>query len=239
VLWLIWFKVSVLKLAAIERRSTVEQVVERIADVIREKKLSAGTRLPGEHELVQQLQVSRPVLREALSRLHSLGLVDIQRGKGTFVGDRQSLGNCVRLLQSALTISPHELRAYAEMRTAIEVQAVRQAAVNATDKDVRFLANLLKQLDDDELAYPIALEIDFQFHRKLIDMSGNPLMQNTMEVIHGFVLAQMARTTPSPRENQFGRRLHKAILRAVREHNPESAEKAMRTHMEAVLSRLD
>ena len=56
-----------MQLEAIERRSTVDLVVDRIAGVIKEQKLAAGSRLPGEHELVEQLQVSRPVPREALA----------------------------------------------------------------------------------------------------------------------------------------------------------------------------
>jgi GntR family transcriptional repressor for pyruvate dehydrogenase complex len=224
---------------AIARHTTADLVVERIAHVIKERKLSAGQRLPGEHELVEQLKVSRPVLREALARLQNMGLVDIQRGRGTFVGSATSLANCVRLLRSAVTISPQELRSYAELRSAIEVQAARQAAERATDEDVAELSQLLKRLDDDELPYAEALELDFQFHRKLLELAGNPLMQNMMEVIYEFVLTQMARTTPSPRDNQFGRRLHKAILSAVRNHDPDAAAKAMQQHMQAVLKRLD
>lgn len=228
-----------MRLAAIDRRNTVDLVVERIADVIQSQKLEAGSRLPGEHQLVEQLKVSRPVLREALARLHSMGLVDIQRGRGTFVGSRESLANCVRLLRSAVTISPKEMRSYAELRSAIEVQAVRQAAENATQSDIAELDSYLAMLDDESLAYPKALEIDFRFHRKLLEMSRNPLMVNMMEVIYEFVLAQMVRTTPSQKDNQLGRRLHKAILKAIRECDPDGAEKAMRQHMQAVLIRLD
>ena len=194
-----------MQIEAIARQTTADLVVERIAQVIRERKLSAGERLPGEHELVEQLRVSRPVLREALARLQSMGLIDIQRGRGTFVGSATSLANCVRLLRSAVTISPQELRSYAELRSAIEVQAVRQAAERATDADIAELAAFVRRLDDDDLPYPEALELDFQFHRKVLEVAGNPLMQNLMEVIYEFVLTQMARTTPSPRDIQLGR----------------------------------
>ena len=88
------------------------------------------------------------------------------------------------------------------------------------------------------MPYAEALELDFAFHRKLIDIAGNPLMQNMIEVIYEFVLTQMVRTTPSQRENALGRKLHKAILRAVREHNPDAAADAMQQHMQAVLDRL-
>ncbi len=230
---------SGMQIEAIIRHTTADLVVERIAHVIKARKLSAGERLPGEHELVEQLKVSRPVLREALARLQSMGLVDIQRGRGTFVGSATSLANCVRLLRSAVTISPQELRSYAELRSAIEVQAARQAAERANEEDISELSALLKRLDDDELPYAEALELDFQFHRKLLDMAGNPLMRNLMEVIYEFVLTQMARTTPSQRDNQLGRRLHKAILTAVRNHDPDAAAKAMQQHMQAVLKRLE
>lgn len=219
-------------------QTTADLVVERIASVIKSRKLAAGERLPGEHELVEQLQVSRPILREALARLQSMGLVDIQRGRGTFVGSATSLANCVRLLRSAVTISPQELLLYAELRSAIEVQSARQAAERATDADIAELTALLKQLDHDELPYPEMLQLDFRFHRKLIAVAGNPLMMNLMEVIYEFVLTQMARTTPSQQENSLGRKLHKAILRAVREHDPEAAAAAMRQHMQAVLDQL-
>ena len=227
-----------MQIEAIARQTTADLVVERITQVIRERNLSAGERLPGEHELVEQLRVSRPVLREALARLQSMGLIDIRRGRGTFVGNATSLANCVRLLRSAVTISPQELRSYAELRSAIEVQAARQAAERATDDDIAELAAFVRRLDDDDLPYPEALELDFQFHRKVLEAAGNPLMQNLMEVIYEFVLTQMARTTPSPRDNQLGRRLHKAILTAVRNHAPDAAAKAMQQHMQAVLKRL-
>lgn len=227
-----------MQIKAIERQTTADLVVERITRVIKERNMSAGERLPGEHELVEQLKVSRPVLREALARLQSMGLVDIQRGRGTFVGNRTSLANCVRLLKSAVTISPQELRSYTELRTAIEVQAARQAAQLATKTDVSELRALLQELHKDDLPYPEMLEVDFRFHRKLIDVAGNPLMQNMMEVIYEFVIAQMAQTTPSLRENKLGRRLHREIVAAVEAHDADAAERAMREHMDVILSRL-
>ncbi len=226
------------RLKPIPRRSTVDQVVDRLLAVIKQQNLQPGMRLPGELELVDQLQVSRPALREALARLDSMGLVTIQRGRGTFVSDRGSLANCAQLVRSALTISPRELLTYAELRSAIEVQAVRQAAERATNEDIVALEELLRELNDFDRPYDQALEIDFRFHRKIVDIAGNELMQNVMEVIYEFVLAQMARTTPLPRDNELGHRLHDEIVAAIRQRDPNAAERAMRAHMQAVLTRL-
>lgn len=226
------------KLKPIPRRSSVDQVVERIRDVIQKQKLAAGARLPGELELVEQLQVSRPVLREALARLQGLGLVEIQRGNGTFVAGKDRLAHCVQLLRSAVTLAPRELLSYAELRAAIEVQAVRQAAQRASDADVADLRVLLGELDSVDRPYGELLEVDFRFHRRILEISGNALMQNLMEVIYEFVVVQMAQTTASPRENKLGRCLHREIVAAIEAHDAEAAERAMRAHMQAVLERL-
>lgn len=227
-----------MKLKPVSRNSSVDQVVERIRDVITEQKLTAGQRLPGELELVKQLQVSRPVLREALARLQGLGLVEIQRGNGTFIAGKDRLAHCVQLLRSAVTMAPREILIYAELRAAIEVQAVRQAAQRATPEDVADLQKLLEQLNSLDRPYEELLEIDFQFHRRILEIAGNELMQNLMEVIYEFVVAQMAQTTPSPQDNKRGRRLHRQIFQAIRKQDSAAAEEAMREHMEVVLNRL-
>tara|TARA_R100000789_G_scaffold72617_4_gene68340 strand:- start:3201 stop:3932 length:732 start_codon:yes stop_codon:yes gene_type:complete len=221
-----------------QRKSSVDQVVERIRDVIQKQKLTAGARLPGELELVEQLQVSRSVLREALARLQGLGLVEIQRGNGTFVAGKEKLAHCVQLLQSAVTLAPRELLSYAELRAAIEVQAVRLAAERASEDDLSDLRTLLKELDSIDRPYEELLDVDFRFHRRILEAAQNELMQNLMEVIYEFVVTQMAKTTPTPRENKLGRRLHREIYSAIESHDPDAAERVMREHMEVVLNRL-
>jgi DNA-binding FadR family transcriptional regulator len=67
----------------------------------------------------------------------------------------------------------------------------------------------------------------------------NKLMQNLMEVNCEFVLAQMARTTLSQKDNQLGGRMRNAILKAIHEHDPDAAESAMRKHMQDVIVRLE
>src|SRR5262249_51724835 len=189
-------------------------------------------------DLLQQLHVSRPVLREALAQLQSVGLVVIERGRGIFVGDRGGLASCAELVGSALAISPRDLLKYAEVRWAIECYAARRAAELASPEDLAELEALLEQMDRPDQDYMESVRIDFRFHRKLIDIAGNEVMQNLMEVIHAFVMAGMVHTTPKPRDRGWSRGLHQAILDAVRSANPEAAEEAMRAHMEAVVRRL-
>ena len=72
--------------------------------------------------------VSRTVLREAISRLEAIGLLTVRRGRGMFIGDRHSLANCVRLVRSAMAITPGDLVQFTEFRRAVECYAAQRAA---------------------------------------------------------------------------------------------------------------
>jgi GntR family transcriptional repressor for pyruvate dehydrogenase complex len=223
-----------MKMKPVPRNSMVDTVVERISGLIQKDGLCAGTRLPSELELVQQLQVSRPVLREAIGRLETMGLLTVRRGLGTFVGDQGSLMNCVRMLRSAMTIAPKELYQVAEFRRMIECQSARRAAELAQPSDVAELAALLEQMDRPDQDHLEAIRLDFLFHRQLAVIAGNAIVLNCLEVIQEFVLAGMVHTTSQPRNHQRSQQLHRAIFDGIRTGNPDAAETAMKEHMDSV-----
>lgn len=227
-----------MKLEPVARPTLSGAVVERVRELIEREQLTAGDRLPGEMQLVDQLRVSRPVLREALGRLEAVGLIRIRRGQGIFVGDRNNLSGCAQLMTSALAIAPRDLLKYAEARWGLECYAARVAAERATAQDLAELERLLVLMDDPATDHDDALQFDLAFHRKLIDITGNEVMRNLMEVILEFVVVGMRQTTPRPRDRNWSRPLHRAIVDAIASADPDAAEAAMRTHMESVLRRL-
>lgn len=228
-----------MKLRAIPRSSLVDEVVERLRDIIEQGELAAGDRLPSETELVQQLGVSRTVLREAVGRLETIGVLSVQRGRGMFVGDRSSLTNCVQLVRSAMAISPKELLKFLELRSAIEFYAARQVAVAAGDDEIAELEELCDRIDRPEGDDVEAMQRDLEFHLKLAELTGNELIRNVMQVIQEFALAGMVYTTPKPRDREESHDRHRAIVDAIRAHDPEAAERAMRRHMDRTRSRLE
>jgi DNA-binding FadR family transcriptional regulator len=228
-----------LKIKPVQRDSLVDAVVARIREVIEQGHLRAGDRLPTEAELSEQLGVSRTVVREAVSQLESLGLLSVQRGRGTFVGSRSSLTSCVKMLRTALALSPGELVQFTEFRTALECHAARRAAERATEQDLAELQTLCDDMDRPGRDYLDAMRLDFQFHRRLMAITGNELLSSVLEVIQEFVLAAMVQTTPQPRDRAQSHRRHLAILRAVRRRDPDAAEKAMRAHMQHTVAVLE
>ena len=178
------------------------------------------------------------MLREAISRLESVGLVAVRRGQGMFVGDRGSLSSCMKLVRTAMTIAPKDILHYSELRTAIEVYAAQRAAVLATPEDLAELAELCTEMNREGKDHLESIQLDFQFHRKIVEIAGNEVMSNIMQVIHEFVMAGMIHTTPNPRDTRQSRRLHGNILNAIKAGDPDAAEAAMKIHMETTSNAL-
>ena len=225
--------------ASLRKNSLVNEAVERIQGMIEQERWTAGSRLATEAELIAELGVSRTVLREAIGRLETIGLVQVRHGQGMFVGDPDTLSACVRLVRTAMAISPRDLLQFTEFRSAVEVYAARQAARLAAEEHITELESLCAQMDLEEKTDEQAIRADFAFHQKLIEISGNELMLNVIRVLQEFFLAAMAQTTRRPRDRDVSRPLHLAILEAVRVRSPEAAEKAMEAHMEITRARLE
>jgi len=224
---------------SLRRSSLVAEVVTLLREVVEKKGLEPGARLPTEAELVASLEVSRPVLREAISQLETLGLVRVKRGLGMFVGDRDSLAGCLKVVRTAMAITPRDLTQFADLRSALEIHGSRRAAELATADDVADLEGLCDEMDRPGLPYEQTIGIDFAFHRKLIEVTGNELTLNVIIVIQEFIVEGMLQTTPRPRDRSVSRRLHRAILEAVRQGDPDAAEAAMREHMDVTRERLE
>lgn len=223
-----------MKIQPINRLSLVEMVVERLRSFIEKEGLAPGDRLPTEPELIETMGVSRTVLREAIGRLETIGLLTIQRGRGMFVGDRSSVMSCAKLVRSAMTISNKDWLSFAEFRAAIECQAARSAALLGTPEDFAELEEIFQRMDAPDQTYMGAVEEDFKLHQKIVQMARNDVLLNVMNVVQEFVIAGMVKTTPNPRGREGSQGLHRRIIDAVKSGNPDIAERAMREHVELV-----
>jgi len=203
--------------------SLVDTVVDQVQHLIAGGHLESGDRLPKEDELVEQMGVSRTVLREALSRLEATGLVTIQRGRGMFVADASGVASCARLIRNAMTLTGKDLGQFMEFRRIIECQAARRAA------ELEALCLEMNRPDQDFLE---SVRLDFQFHLKIVEISGNQLMHGALGVIQEFIMTSMVKTTPNPRDYDRSRKIHLEIIDAIRSGDPDVAEAAARAHMD-------
>jgi GntR family transcriptional repressor for pyruvate dehydrogenase complex len=226
-----------MKLKPIEQISRVETVANRIRSLIEDGTLSPGERMPSEPEMAERLGVSRAVLREAIGQLKSVGLLDVQHGRGTFVGSGKSLAASAQLLRTALAFSPRDLKTVAEFRCALELEAVRRAAQRCSDEDITELRKLCDEMDSTDANSLESMRADFKFHLKIVAICQNPLMTNVMEVLYEFVVGGMVQTVKPPAQGMRGQG-HKKIVDAIATRDPAIAEAAMRKHMNLLEERL-
>src|SRR5579864_2046420 len=212
--------------------SLVDSVVDQVQHLIADGHLESGDRLPKEDELVSQMGVSRTVLREALSRLEATGFVTIQRGRGMFVADASSVSSCARLIRNAMTLTGKDLAQFMEFRRIIECQAARRAAQLARPEDLAELESLCIEMNRPGREFIDSVRLDFQFHLRIVQISGNELMRNALGVIQEFIMTAMVKTTPNPRDYDWSRKFHMQLVDAIRTGDPEVAEAAARAHMD-------
>jgi GntR family transcriptional repressor for pyruvate dehydrogenase complex len=212
--------------------SLVDTVVDQVQHLIADGHLESGDRLPKEDELVEKMGVSRTVLREALGRLEATGLVTIQRGRGMFVADASSVASCARLIRNAMTLTGKDLAQFTEFRRIIECQAARRAAELARPEDLAQLETLCLEMNREGQDFLESVRLDFQFHLKIVEISGNQLMHGALGVIQEFIMTSMVKTTPNPRDYDQSRRFHMQVIDAIRTGDPDVAERAARAHMD-------
>ncbi|XZE21726.1 FadR/GntR family transcriptional regulator [Pirellulaceae bacterium SH449] len=216
----------------------VEHVEAALTNFIRTEGVRPGDRLPSEAELSAKMQCSRNVLREAVGRLASHGVIEVRRGLGMFVGTTDTIRSFASLLRSSMTISVGDLLEFTEFRRAIEGYAARQAAVHASNEELAELSRLAEEIDDPKISREESLYRDTKFHLRLMEIGGNRLMTVLLESLLEFLHASMDSTTAKPRDTETSRRLHAIIIDGLMRRDPEAADQAMETNRQFTASKL-
>lgn len=203
----------------------------RIVDLIHERRLSAGAALPTEPQLVELLGASRNSVREAVRALRALGIVEIRRGLGMFVGEAP-----LAVLGAALSFRIRSdvaaLRDLVEVRELVEVGMIGAVAGTLSDARLAALDALVRRMGADAGA-------DRSFHVLLYESTGNALVLQLIQLFWD-VYHDVADTLgpPEDRVAQIEAN-HDRIVAALRCGDAEAAREAMRRHFHDVKARID
>jgi DNA-binding GntR family transcriptional regulator len=192
------------------------------------EKIIVGFFLPGQYlneaAISHQLGYGRTPVHQALQRLQVEGLVEVVPRKGVII-QPDSAGQIIDILDARIVVEP---------------ELVRSAARHATSEALRELERILLNEPRSSADTSIALfiEKDRAFHAKIAAISANAVLADFARTLHErsirywlLTMWQMLDTTATDRE-------HRAILQAIRKHDPTAASKAMRTHLLRLRSRL-
>ena len=187
------------ELKRIDQRTMADLVELQLRDYLRKKSFKPGDPLPSEQQLADSLGVSRNVVREALSRLRMLGIVETKKKRGMLLSRPDILGSFERVLDP-LIMDTGTLQDLFELRLTLEVGLADILYKRKTAKDVAELEAIAvrQQVTVGKPSWRIKHEI--AFHGKLYQMTGNDTMQRFQHMllpIFGYVIELEKVYTPA------------------------------------------
>jgi GntR family transcriptional regulator, transcriptional repressor for pyruvate dehydrogenase complex len=208
--------------ATAEPRRLYQQIADRVRNLIQAGQFPAGSRLPAERELAQQLGVSRPSLREALIALEIAGNVEIRMGSGIYVNADPEK----RVVTQGASIgeSPLEIM---QARELIEGSVVVMACARMTPEPLAALRATLDEMRANVHVDRRAMELDRQFHLLLAEQAGNSVVER-----HSPLTSQIRTRFENNDTWVLALAEHEIIYAALEARDPLQAQAAMRTHLE-------
>ncbi len=214
--------------------SLKDAAITRLEELVLSGEWQAGTRLPSERDLAEQLGISRPVLHEALVDLAAKGLVRIEARRGVFINDFRTSGS-LAILSSLLAYSNGQLdptlkRSLLAMRVLLEDETARLAALNRTADHLETLQSILEQEADSPCDPQVLTELDFNFHLQIALASGNlvyPLIINSFQSIYTSLSGSFFQAYCGTEVVKVVFDFHKELVQAIRIQNSEAAVKIM------------
>ena len=166
-----------------KKRSLSQQIADTIYElIIEEKEFQPGSKLPGENVLSERLGVSRATLREAIRILSSQGVLEVYRGKGTYVAADLKPQEGFNL--SKQEWSQMRIKDLFEARLLFEPELAAIACRRATNEELENILNLGEKVERTIKAGKERSEIDQQFHNAIVEASHNVFLTQLVPIIN-------------------------------------------------------
>jgi GntR family transcriptional repressor for pyruvate dehydrogenase complex len=220
---------SELRIRPIRKTGVRKALVAQLRESIAAGEVRPGDRLPSEQELARQFGVNRTTVREALQELCALGLLEVHRGRGTFVTSPSEQAS--QKLASAILLDQISVLELLEARTVIEGRVAAFAAQRATDSDVTELRTLCDQLESNVDDVDIYLACDTAFHLCLAKCTGNKALLRIVDTIRDLLGEQQRWLIGLPRQTRTANLQHRRILDAISSHDEDAAIDAITEHL--------
>lgn len=231
------FPASTGVLAPVARLS--ERVASQLSEEISSGRIAPGDRLPTEAALSTAYGVSRTVIREAVTRLKSQGLVNSRQGSGVYVVDTAfvPLNFDMRSSQSLQAVVQ-----MVEVRRGLEGEVAALSAQRRSTADLSGIRHAIEALDNAVRAGGDGAEQDVAFHRAIALAARNPFLLSTLDYLRQF-LRGVTRVTRAneARRRDFARQVraeHVAILQAIEAGDAVRARRAATRHMDNAIRRI-
>ncbi len=216
--------------------SLAERVAQQISELIKERDLNIGDKLPNEFELAESLNVGRGTIREAVKLLVARNYLEIRRGKGTYVNAdpgkvSDPLGFDFVEDQVKLAVELYELRVH------IEPWIAALAAKRITADEKEALKIRCEAVERDILAGVDHSESDVAFHQYIAKCTHNSVLPEIIPIITYSV--QLLTKDKDPQMLTKTIHTHRAVVESICSNDEEMAKKHMLDHVGRNIDRLN
>jgi len=214
----------------VRRSSLSQQVLEKIIYLLISGQIKPGDKLPPEMKLMVQLDVSRPVLREALSSLETLEIITRKPRGGTFVNDKVGSNPFTAML----ALSINNLPALIEARMALELGLVTIAAEKISEDQLENLKNTITSIQEN--AHTNYGVLDKEFHRIIALSADNPVLEGMITSL--LIAHEKTDSLIKHRDPDITVEHHLAIYEALKNRDPHEAFRQMYRHLSFVRNKI-
>lgn len=215
----------------VDNASLVDKVEERLINLLKEKQLKIGDSIPKELDLSESLGVSRTVVREALTRLRLMGLVETKKKKGTVITSPDIFGNLTKNIHPQI-LSKETLKDMFELRLVLEIGMADILFRRATAQDIKDLKEIVEKEPPHPQHHIFTADQEVKFHGKLYEITRNDSMKKFQKLllpVFAYV-HDSAILKKQPVSQSFVS--HKGLVEILENGTPEAFRNAMRFHLE-------
>jgi GntR family transcriptional repressor for pyruvate dehydrogenase complex len=221
----------------IERSALPDQIAERILQMIKDRQLKPGDKLPPERDLSAMMNVGRPALREALRALSLMNVIEIRQGTGAYVTQLDT-AQLVQHLDFVFSLNDAALMDLFDARKIVEAGIAELAARHITDEGIALLEACLQKSVDSAHDPELFLFADLELHTLIATIARNPILLRFIESIHQLGLVSRRRTGRLGGVTEQSMSDHRHIVEALKSRDPQAAREAMLAHLGNVEKKL-
>lgn len=223
--------------SAIDNTTLVDKVETRLVNLLQQQRLKVGDSIPKELELAERLGVSRTVIREALTRLRLMGLVETKKKKGTVITSPDIFRNLSKSLNPYI-LDDETLKDIFELRLVMEIGMADLLFQHVSKDDIEELRAIVANEPQQPQYHIFNIEHEIEFHGKLYEISRNEALKKFQRMLlpvfdyvhHSGVLKKQ------PLLNTFVS--HKGLVDILETGTPELFRNGMRSHLENHFQRI-
>ncbi|MCG8483587.1 MAG: FadR family transcriptional regulator [Clostridia bacterium] len=204
-----------------------QKIADNIKDLIKDKKLQPEDKLPNELELAEELNVSRSTVREAIKILVSKNILEVKRGKGTFVSENPGI---IKDPLGVTFMNEQDLHHYLfETRLIIEPEIVALCVDRIDEDQLEELEAAFEKMKDKLIKKEDHTEWDKKFHCIIAESTGNPIVKRIVPIISDSITEGYKKTRKRPKSGEIVLKNHQRLLEAIKEKDREKAKDWMKT----------